>query len=318
MQKKMNMAETLLMLTSTVGDVGIYAKHVEGSFYFSINEDTPFPMASTCKIALVAYCLWLVEQKQLGLENVIHILPEEVRSGSGNLAIHFTIPGVSLSIHNLIRLALEESDNTAADILFKLCGGPEKVNEFLINHTIKGMRVDRTILQLFTDLAGIPRLPSDKCRLEEFIDLESKILLEDKEKSHMRFFSDRQDTCTPKAMIDLLCKLVSGNLLTQENYEFQFSNMQRCRTGLNRIRAGLPLGVIIGQKTGTLDRVVNDVGIIQLPEQRGHLILAIFIKKSTGTLSESEAVIAAISKIIFEKVMHLMSDVEKAPENRTL
>jgi beta-lactamase class A len=77
-------------------------------------------------------------------------------------------------------------------------------------------------------------------------------------------------------MIALLSAVDRGGALGPQARAVLLDTMTRTSTGRNRIRAGLPAGVLLAHKTGTLSGVTDDVGIVRLPDGR-HLAMAIFV-----------------------------------------
>ncbi|WP_155265361.1 serine hydrolase [Sphingomonas segetis] len=114
------------MLSDTSADVGIAALDLNTGESISIKGDTPFPMASTVKVAIAALYLSQVDDRQKTLDDKISGVP--VRTLMAKMLIH--------------------SDNHAADVLFKDVGGPRAVHHWLVQNGIHGVRVDRTIAQL--------------------------------------------------------------------------------------------------------------------------------------------------------------------------
>ena len=117
------------MLDGSSADVGIAALDLNTGETISIKGDTPFPMASTVKVAIAALYLSQVDHGQKTLEDKIHGQP----------------------VRTLMNKMLIYSDNHAADVLFKDVGGPRAVHHYLKSHGINGVRVDRTIAQLLAD-----------------------------------------------------------------------------------------------------------------------------------------------------------------------
>src|SRR3546814_1141058 len=56
------------------------------------------------------------------------------------------------------------------------------------------------------------------------------------------------------------------------------SIMERCKTGKARLRAMLPPGTRIAHKTGTLNGLGNDAGIVTLPDGR-MFVISVFVMK---------------------------------------
>lgn len=163
----------------------------------------------------------------------------------------------------VLELMLVHSDNRAADQVLATLGGPVAVQQWLQSHQIAGIRVDRTIDQLL------------------------------RERGHL---ADSKDVATPLAMAALLYKLDTGAALSAQSRSFLFQLMSRCATGTRRIRALLPAGTPVEDKTGTLDGVTNDVGFITMPD--GHRVaVAVFARGGR----DRQPVIAAVSRMIYDR-----------------
>ncbi len=117
------------LVSGSSTDVGIAALDLNTGESISIKGDTPFPMASTVKVAIATLYLSQVDHGQKTLDDTIHGEP----------------------VRKLMAKMLIYSDNRAADVLFKDVGGPHAVHRFLIDSGIHGVRVDRTIAELLAD-----------------------------------------------------------------------------------------------------------------------------------------------------------------------
>ena len=109
-------------------DVGIAALDLNTGETVSIKGDTPFPMASTVKVAVAALYLAQVDHGRRNLDDTINGTP--VRSLMARMLIH--------------------SDNRATDIILKDLGGPTALHDWLKDNGVRGLRVDRTIAQLLS------------------------------------------------------------------------------------------------------------------------------------------------------------------------
>ena len=114
------------LVSGSSADVGIAAVDLNTGESLSIKGDTPFPMASTVKVAIAALYLSQVDHGQKTLDDTIHGEP----------------------VRTLMNKMLIYSDNRAADVLFKDVGGPHAVHQWLSQNGVRGVRVDRTIAQL--------------------------------------------------------------------------------------------------------------------------------------------------------------------------
>lgn len=110
-------------------DVGIAALDLNTGEVVSIRGNTPYPMASTVKIAVAALYLAQVEHGRRSLDDMIE--------GS--------------SARSLMSRMMIRSDNHATDILIKDLGGPNKIHAWLTDNGVRGLRVDRNIARLLAD-----------------------------------------------------------------------------------------------------------------------------------------------------------------------
>lgn len=230
-----------MLVAAKPGEYGIAALDLRDGSIVAINGDTPFPMASTVKLAIAATYLAEIDQGRRSLSDMI----------------------VGRPAAKVLELMIVRSNNQAADQLLAAVGGPAAVQQWLSSQNIIGIRVDRTIDQLL------------------------------RERGHL---ADIKDVATPVAMVALLHKLDSGAVLTAQSRAFLFELMRRCETGTRRIRAMLPAGTPVEDKTGTLDGVTNDVGFITMPD--GHRVaVAVFARGGR----DRQPVIAAVARVIYDR-----------------
>jgi beta-lactamase class A len=114
------------MVSGKSADVGIAALDLNSGETVSIKGNTPFPMASTVKVAVAALYLAQVDNGRRSLDDVIN----------------------GQSARSLMRRMLVHSDNRATDILLADLGGPRAVHDWLQANGITGLRVDRNISDL--------------------------------------------------------------------------------------------------------------------------------------------------------------------------
>jgi beta-lactamase class A len=214
------------LLADKTANVGVAALDLSTGQMVSIRGDVPFPMASTVKIAVAANYLAQVEHGRRSLDDMIG--GESARSLMQKMLIH--------------------SDNRATDKLLKDLGGPDKLQQWLTEQNITGLRIDRTIAQLL---------------------------------AAKRDLWDVRDSSTPHAMVDLLRRIDQGNLLKPWSRAYLLDLMARCETGKNRMKSLLPAGTRVEHKTGTLTGLSDDVGFITLPNGR-RLAVAFFARGGTN------------------------------------
>lgn len=281
---------------SAGGTVGLAAWRLDGTGpRVLLSGEDRFPMASTFKVAVAGAILDEVDHGRIKLEEMVAIDPSRMVPSSV-ITDNFIHPGVSLSVYNLLEVMLTESDNTAADMMMDVAGGPAAVNEWVRRQGVVGLRVDRDTAGLVRDFLGLPPGP-----IREEVDALSKAdptLDERSIKPSPAFDDDPRDTSTPVAMATLLTRVFSGKALSASSTEVLTGIMGRCHTGDARLRGRLPPQSIVAEKTGTLGGTVNDVGLITLPNGAGKIVIAAFVKKSGLPVAVREQAIADMARSV--------------------
>ena len=212
------------------------------------------------------------------------------------------VPGIKLSIRNLINLMMKISDNSATDLLVTKVG-PENVNSRLQSFGIDGITVDRTCQELILEAIGADPGKYTGMGIDEVMQSYRKEMRENPqafEEATANFSQVIKDQSTPQAMNVLLEKIFKKEILDDPSCEHIISVMLKCQTGTRRIKGDLPRGVTVAHKTGTIGGTVNDVGILYLPENLGHVVLTIFAKDTEDETSDIEDVIAQIARFVFD------------------
>jgi beta-lactamase class A len=290
--------------------IGISAFHIETEKnVFAYNDQTKFPMASTVKIPIGVYLLHLAENNKISLDKMITVNPGDLVLGSGLMGYFLSRPGLSMSLYNMFEPMLTISDNSATDIILENIGGPKAVYSFLKKHNLGDIRVNRSIRQIYFDTSGITSPPSrSTMTLTKYRALIDGTDDGTKIRTYKEFWLDPRDTTTPTTMTLLLTKLYNKELLNGEYTQLMLDVMSKEKN--TRIAKYLPQNISMAHKggtwydilsSGTQYRYRSDVAIITLPNNKGHLVMSIYIKSDqTQDMQPLTEALSKAAKIVYQ------------------
>lgn len=247
-----------------------------------INGDQPFPTASVFKIFVLMEMYRQIQAGQLEETLRLTATPENAVPGSGGLKR--MRHGVEMSLHDHAVLMMMISDNTSSDLLFDLVGR-ENIRKNLIE------KLGLTQTRIDIGCGELIRLSKETgpymgdfflCKTEE------------------------SDCASPEDMLSLLQALHDGTVLDEAGTQRVLSLM-RPYPQYHRLEKYLPVGTKIARKTGSLDRVANDVGIVYT--DKGDYAIAVFYNGNTATREEydreekrlmAEELISRISQAVYD------------------
>lgn len=268
------------------GTVGVAALHLEGNAAAALNGEEPFPLASVSKLAMAYAAL-----QRMAPSDSVEVTAADRAPGRTPLQ-----PGERTTLARVVELALAESDNTAADALLRAAGGPAEVTRRMRALGVDGVRVDRTLREIFADWRGVAATDSVAgWSFTEFQARRAAVPAQARAAARTAFLDDPRDTGTPAAVAALLAALHRGEGLDPARRDLLLETLRGTTTGPERIRAGVPAETPVAHKTGTLGPLTHDVGIVELPEGRGTLVLAVMVR-SAAPAAERERAIAAMAR----------------------
>lgn len=284
--------------------VGVGVVDLETDERWSVNGTEAFPLQSVFKLSLALLVLKRAEAGALRLDARVPVARADLRPGFSPLADRFPNEGTRFTLRELLRRAVSESDNTAADLLLRRVGGPAAVTRHLRAAGIRGFRVDRGEGELALDYHGIARGPGRGAR-DAFAALLARQPADARRAAFEAYIRDPRDTATPEAAASLLALLWRGRALRPAGTALLLRMLTETPTGPNRLRGMLPAGTPVAHKTGTAGEmdgvaaVVNDVGIVTLPNGR-HVVVAVLVKRATRGIESGERAIATIARAVHD------------------
>ncbi len=285
------------------GSVGIGVRDLQTGETQALNGDTLFPMASAYKVAVAGRIFALVDVGEARLDEQLALDP--ALASEGGIAWMFSRPGATLSIDRLLELMLQKSDNNATDILVARAGGPQAITGFVNKLGVTGLRVDSDTAHLLYRAMGIhPLAGSFRQNADAARRADPQLVTRDiRDLPNMAFANEIQDTSTPAAMLDLIAAYESGRALSAASTQRLFTIMANCETGKKRIVGMLPPGTAVAHKTGSLNGIGNDVGVVRLPDGRRFAIAVFVMKDGRGHVAR-DRIIAEAARAAYDYFLY--------------
>lgn len=281
------------------GTLGVKVVHLESGRSAGWNALGRFPMASVYKLPIAVVVLAKVDAGELSLEQQVEVRPGELRR-TGARVDPWT-PGRPVALGALLDAMTTTSDNTACDVLLRLLGGPRAVDAWLDAHGFPEVDVSWTELAMSAAYSGVTDEAKDGACDHACLDaLVAKAPKARREAAARAFELDSRNTASPEELARFLAALSRGELLSAPSTEALLDLMRRNATGDRRIRALLPKGTPVREKTGTIGRSANDVGLVELPDGKGTLAVAVLLKGSEKPYADRERAIAEVAKAAYE------------------
>ncbi|MED3126134.1 class A beta-lactamase [Bacillus wiedmannii] len=237
--------------------LGIYALDTGTNQTVTYRSDERFAYASTHKVLAVGA---LLQKKS------IEDLDQKIKYTSKDLVNYNPITekyvGTGMTLKELADASIRYSDNTAQNLILKQLGGPSEFKKSL-------------------------REIGDSVTNPERFEPELNELQPD----------DTRDTSTAMALATSLQTYALSDILPIEKRNFLIDLMKRNTTGDNLIRAGVPAGWEVADKTGSGSYGTrNDIAIIW-PPNKNPIVLAILSNHAKEDAKYDDKLIADATKI---------------------
>jgi beta-lactamase class A len=243
------------------GRLGVFAVNTGSGSSIAYRADERFPMCSTHKMLVGAAILSGVEEGRFRLDQRVGYGPTDILDYAP--VAKANLAAGFMTIEALCEAAVRLSDNTADNLLLQLLDGPSGWTRY--SHSIGDhlSRLDRYEPHLNSAIPGDPR-----------------------------------DTSTPRAMNGALAAVMFGNVLEDVSRAHLKRWMLDSEITTKLLRAGLPAGWSVADKSGSgSNGTRNDVGIL-FPPRAAPIVVSVFYTQSPAGASERDNVIANCARIV--------------------
>jgi beta-lactamase class A len=253
------------------GRVGVAAVVLETRDAVSLSPHDHFPMQSVYKLPIGMAVLRQVDEGKLKLDERVRVGKSDFVGRGQHSPVRDRNPkGVELSVGELLRYAISESDGTASDVLLGLVGGAGMVNDYLKEIEVGEMVVADTEKEIGHD-----------------------------------WETQYRNWASPEGAIALLRALYERRKLSQQSQTLLLKLLTESTPGQKRLKGLLPVGSIVAHKTGTsgtqggVTAATNDIGLLTLPNGK-HLAIAVFVSDSPADEATREGVIAKVARAVWD------------------
>lgn len=238
--------------------LGVWAKNIRTGRTIEHRAEERFPMLSTFKTLLAAQIL-----RDLPARTLQQRLTWDPSDVVANSPITSLTTRNGLTVAQLCEATVTRSDNTAANVLMRLVGGPTGVTAFARSLGDDVSRLDRWEPDLNSAIPG-----------------------------------DVRDTTTPHAIARSYTKLLLGNALGRADRDQLTTWMLANQSTVTRFGAGVPASWRLADKTGGGDYATrNDVGITWTPDG-APIVIAALTRSDDPTAVPLDAPLADIAATV--------------------
>lgn len=310
------------------GTVGVAARNLASGAEVHIDAGELFPMASCFKIPVMVEVMRQVDAGLVRLDDRLTLTEADKSPGSTLIHLH---EGLRPSVRDLLYLMITLSDNTATDMLWRLVGlgsvnetmrrlGLESIDCFMPNREY--FLIESGAGEEWAGLSGseiVARWRDLEAR-GDHEDAFRRVLEENARLSGAGFQHlydrrwGRDESCgygdsfavdqaldnqgTPRDMAALLAMIVQGTCASAPSCRLMVEVMSR-QEWRERIPAGLPAGLLVANKTGSVSGTSNDAAIVSTPAGASVIMVVFWKGLSHEAQARADGAIAAIADVVY-------------------
>jgi beta-lactamase class A len=240
---------------------------------YGINRDQHFPLQSVFKFHIALVVLDMVDKGKLSLSQKVYISKERMEPDwYSPLRDKYPKGNISLSLKEILKPTVSESDNVGCDLLLELIGGPKVLDDYLKKLGMKDIQI-----------------------------IHNEAVMQSAWEPQFSNYS------SANSAVELLKLLQNKAILSASSRTFMNQMLLNTATGPNRIKGLLPKKTPVRHKTGTSGTnketgkmaAINDIGLVTLPN--GNVFaLAVFVGDTNEKIETNERIIAEIARASFD------------------
>lgn len=254
-------------------DVGVAICGLESGDTVTLNGNRHYPMQSVFKFPIALAVLSQIDKGRFSFSQKIEIPKKDLLPGLYSPIRDKHPNGATLTIAEILEYTVSKSDNVGCDVLLRLIGGPQAVENYFAKNNFKdiSIKINEEVMQNNWD---------------------------------MQF----KNWTTPKAANEVLSHFYHNkkNALSKKSHGFIWKVMKETETGKEKLKGQLPKGTVVAHKTGWsgtnkegITAASNDIGIVFLPQGQ-YFFISVFVADSKEDTATNEKIIADIAKAAWD------------------
>jgi beta-lactamase class A len=254
--------------------IGFSVLDLDDGKMYRLNGDMHLPMQSVYKFHLGLAVLSQVDRGKLSLNQKIFIKKSDLLADTWSpLRDKYPDGNISIPLSELLTYTFGQSDNNGCDILFRLLGGPAKVNSFIHVLGIQNVAIVATEEEMHKD---------EKVQFTNWT--------------------------TPDAAVELLSLFYKKTILSEQSQDFLLKVMTESASGPKKIKGQLPEGTLVAHKTGYsgvningVTAASNDIGIVEMPNGK-HFAIAAFVSNTKENEKAIDRAIGELTRAVWDEL----------------
>ncbi len=273
------------------------------------DADKPFPLGGAAVLPIAATLLDQIDAGKIALGEKVTVrdvdlsppyslIGESWRATPASFAMNITVM-------DLLSLAVEYGDNTAADVLLGRIGGPGAVVAWLAEKDITGMRLDRYARETGVQVSGLESFRPAWRTAKGFGEALELTPVTVRQRAMESFLADNRDTTSAQGAMSFLYKLSHGQLASKASSDLLLKMMTPTRAVEGPMGAAWPPSAAWAHKAGEprsdlgFTPVQNDMGLVTLKDGRRFAVAAL-LAGSTASAAQRAKLFSDTAKLMLD------------------
>jgi beta-lactamase class A len=273
------------------------------------DADRPFPLGGLAALPIAAAVMAQADAHKLALTDKLTVRNVDLTPPPGVIDQSWRDQpatfAMNITVQDLLTLAVQYGDATAADVLLGRIGGPGAVTAWLHDNGLTAMRIDRYARETGVQMSGLASFRPAWRTPQAFQEALRAVSVNDRQKAMEAYVADPQDTTSAQAVISLLYKLSKGELASKTSSDLLLKQMTPARGAAGPLGVIWPAGGAWAHKSAEphsdlgFTPIQADGGLVTLKDGRRFAVTAL-LAGSTASEAQRAQLFADTAKLMLK------------------